>query len=103
MPSVPHFAAPFRVENGAVATVEQDSPEEIAQCVEAVLNTMVGSRIEAPGYGIPDETFKTQAPNPSIAVYLAAVEEAEPRAVLLGQAQLEGMIRRIALRVEARP
>lgn len=97
MASVSHFAMPFRVENGAVVTVEQDSIEEITQCVEACCHTLIGSRIDAPGYGVPDETFKTQTPNPSPAFYLAAVEEAEPRAHLLGQATLEGLIRRIVL------
>lgn len=102
MASAPHFAMPFRVENGSVVTVEQDSIEEITQCVEACCHTLIGSRIDAPEYGIPDESFKTQVPNPSAAVYLAAIEEAEPRAHLLGEATVEGLIRRIVLRSEGR-
>jgi phage baseplate assembly protein W len=93
----PHLAAPFRVENGRVATVEQDSPEEIRQCILACLRTKIGSRLEAPDYGVPDQTFKRQSRNPSAAVYLRAVEEAEPRARLLGSAQVEGLIQRVLL------
>lgn len=91
MPSIPHFSFPFRVENGQVATVEQDSRAEIEDCVEAVLRTIFGTRIDAPEFGIPDETFTQQEPSPSAEVYLAAVEEAEPRARLLSRARLKDM------------
>jgi phage baseplate assembly protein W len=101
LPSTSHWAFPFRVEDGVIATVEQDSAEEIQQNIEAVLNTIVGTRIDAPDFGVPDETFSTQSPNPSVAVYLAAVENAEPRASLLGQATVEGIVRRIVLKETA--
>lgn len=91
MPSIPHFSFPFRVESGEVAAVEQDSVEEIEDCVEAVLRTIFGTRIDAPEFGIPDETFEQQGPNPSAEAYLAAIEEAEPRAHQLGRARLEDM------------
>ena len=101
MPAAPHLAAPFRVENGRVATVAQDSAEEIRQCVMACLRTKVGSRMDAPEYGIPDLTFKRQPRVPSAEVYLQAVEEAEPRARLLGRAEVEGLIQRVVLEQEA--
>jgi phage baseplate assembly protein W len=97
MPSIPHIAFPFRVEDGKVTTVEQDSIEEIRQNVLAVLSTELGSRIDAPAYGIPDETFKRQISRPSADLYLQVVEEVEPRAHLLGEAEVEGLIRRIVL------
>jgi len=99
LPELPHFRAPFSLSGGSFAAVEQDSPEEIAQCVEAVCKTFVGSRIDAPDYGIRDETFTTQTPSPSVAAVVAAVEEAEPRAHVLGTGVVEGMVRRIVLRV----
>jgi phage baseplate assembly protein W len=96
--SIPHIAFPLRIENGQVATVEQDSVDEVRQNVLAVLNTIVGSRIDAPEYGVPDETFTRQSRNRSADAYLRAVEDAEPRARLLGEAEIEGMIRRIVLK-----
>jgi phage baseplate assembly protein W len=99
--SIPHFAWPFQVVDGAVQTVEQDSAEEIAQCVEAVLNTPVGSRIDAPDYGVPDETFSQLSVDESAAVYLDAIDAAEPRARVLGEARVEEMAKRVAIRVEA--
>lgn len=89
MTEVPHFALPFRVENGAIAVSEQGSVEEIESCVESVLRTIVGSRpLDAPDFGIPDETFVQQTPNPSADLYIAAIEEQEPRARVLGRARL---------------
>lgn len=96
----PHLAAPFRVEGGRVALVEQDSKEEIRQCVLACLRTRLGSRLEASDYGIPDLTFKRQPRTPDASVYLRAVEEAEPRAALLGRADVEGLIQRVVLEQE---
>jgi phage baseplate assembly protein W len=81
-----------------VQTVAQDSSEEIEQCVEAVLNTPLGSRIDAPGYGVPDETFSTLSADKSVSGYLAAVEAAEPRAHVLGEATVGEMAKRVVIR-----
>lgn len=99
MAKVPHFKHPLTVEGGVVATVEQDSLEDIAQCVEAVARTIVGSRIDAPGFGVPDETFLQQGASPSVAPYIRAVEAAEPRAHLLGEARLEDLVKKVILKV----
>lgn len=102
MASARHPAWPFRVVDGVVVTVEQDSIEEIEQCVEAVVNTIVGSRIDAPEYGIPDESFKTQTASSSVSSYLAAIEAAEPRAHVIGEERLEEMVKHVTLRVGGR-
>jgi phage baseplate assembly protein W len=88
------------VEGGRVAVVEQDTKEEILQCVLACLRTRLGSRLEAPEYGVPDQTFKRQPRNPDVSVYLRAVEAVEPRASLLGRAEVEGLIQRVVLEQE---
>jgi phage baseplate assembly protein W len=97
VPALPHLSVPIRFNGTSFAMVEQDSPEEIAQCVLACVSTIVGSRIDAPGYGVPDETFQQLSPTPSVEAYLAAVQEAEPRAHLLGEASVEEMIKRVVL------
>lgn len=100
MAEVPHFAHPFSVSGGVIAEVEQDSVEEIEDCVEACLRTPVGTRIDEPEYGIPDEIFTQLSPNPSVEVYLNAVEEAEPRAHLIGEGAVEDMTKRITISSE---
>lgn len=99
MPALPHLSVPIRFTGKTFATVEQDSPEEIEQCVLACVSTVVGTRIDAPGYGVPDETFQQLSPTPSVEPYLAAVQEAEPRAHLLGEATVEEMIKRVVLQM----
>ena len=57
MPLTPHFAIPFEVSGGAPVEVEQDTAPEISQCVEVVLQTIEGTWIDEPEFGIPDETW----------------------------------------------
>jgi phage baseplate assembly protein W len=56
--SVPHLAIPFGLdEDGAAQVVEQDTVEEVAQCVQVLLATVEGQRQFVPTYGIPDPAF----------------------------------------------
>lgn len=74
--AVPHFALPFRLDaTGRFATVDQDSPEELAQCVAVCLTTPEGSRVEVPDYGSPRTDFNVPPPE----TIAAAVREWEPR------------------------
>lgn len=100
--TLPHLSHPFRIMGNAAVTVEQDSHDEIADCVLAALNTPEGSRIEAPEYGIPDELFTQLSADPSAEPYLVAVEEAEPRAHLLGESEIEGMTKRVLIEGDPR-
>jgi phage baseplate assembly protein W len=80
---VPHFAHPFRVDaSGSVAVLDQDTDEEIAQCVQVLLSTTVGERIEVPTYGIPNPVFRNQS-TVDDANMAAAVRKWEPRATAL--------------------
>src|SRR5687767_8720500 len=78
----PHFAFPFRLKASgrSVAVVEQDSEEDITNCVEVLLRTERGSRIEVPDYGIDDPTFHQVSPNDKLTELQAAIVEWEPRA-----------------------
>jgi hypothetical protein len=86
---VPQFDLPFRVEAGAVVEADQDSIEDIDNCVEVIVRTPVGSHLDDLDLGVPDETFRLLGPNPSAKEFLSVIEEQEPRAHLLGEARLE--------------
>ena len=103
MAQVPQFAVPFRIDpaTGAPAEVEQDSVEEIEQCVEAVLRTIVGTRIDDLDFGIPDESFREQTPNTSAEIYVAAVEAMEPRARVLGSVRIEELATKVVTITDA--
>jgi phage baseplate assembly protein W len=58
-PNVPHLAIPFQVINGQWVTVEQDTDDEVAQCVRNICAFERGYRNEDPDFGIDDPTFTT--------------------------------------------
>lgn len=98
--AMPHIRFPLEVVNGRTQVVEQNSIEEVTQCVLACLSTPYGSRQDDPEYGIDAGLFSKQSIRQNIAPILAAVEEAEPRARLLGSVELESLVRRIVIEVE---
>ena len=59
MTDVPHFSLPFRFMSPYAAVSEQDSIDEIADCVYAVLVCPQGFRVELPDFGLLDPTFST--------------------------------------------
>lgn len=63
MTDVPHFSLPFRFASPNVAVNEQDSLDEISDCVVAILLCPLGFRVELPLFGLPDPTFSTPAPD----------------------------------------
>lgn len=77
MIDTPKLRVPISLSGSGFAAVEQDSPGEIFQCVEAVVRTTTGSRIDFPSFGVPDYTFTDLTDTDAI---LEAIEEFEPRA-----------------------
>ncbi len=75
---VPHLRLPLQLApDGTFVTLEQDSVEEVGQCVEVLLNTELGTRIENPAYGCYRGDFET---DPETAQMLDEVRVWEPRA-----------------------
>lgn len=60
MADIPHFNFPFRFSGAHVAVVEQDSMDDVANCVEIIFMTPIGWRPEAPTFGVPDFAFMKQ-------------------------------------------
>jgi phage baseplate assembly protein W len=75
---IPHFSLPFRFAAPQAATNEQDSIEEIADCVLAILACPAGYRVELPEFGLPDPVFST--PGVDTGVMRQVIETWEPRA-----------------------
>jgi len=77
---VPHFDLPFRLSKTGANVVEQDSIDDVANCVTAIVSTHVGWREEVPTFGVPDYALMIQplgAPDID-----NLVSEQEPRATL---------------------
>jgi phage baseplate assembly protein W len=77
---VPHFAFPFQLNGNSFSVVEQDTHQEVQQCVEILLLTPTGSRMVLPDYGTP-ETIYTQVPTNTAAI-IAKLNNWEPRAAV---------------------
>lgn len=102
MSDVPHFALPFRFQGTQAATSEQDSIDEISDCVLAVLVCPRGYRSELPDFGIPDPTFSSPLDED---VIRNAIATWEPRADALIDAApdvLDSLITRVELLVQVR-
>lgn len=57
MTDVPHFSFPFRLAGSRIALTDQGSDDEILDCVEVLLSTEPGERIDLPDYGLEDQAF----------------------------------------------
>jgi phage baseplate assembly protein W len=77
---IPHFDLPFRFNAGKAAVVEQDSLDDVVNCVEAAVRTENGSRKELPTFGVREMTFEPQPVD--TAGMMAHIMEHEPRAEL---------------------
>ena len=90
MVDVPHFKFPFRLASSGtrVMVVEQDTQDEIMDCVEVLIRTEAGERIEAPEYGILDQTFRERGVD--LGYVLSVIEEFEDRASV--QLEEEGIV-----------
>lgn len=103
MSDVPHFALPFRFSNPQAAVSEQDSLDEIADCVYSILVCPVGFRVELPTFGVPDPTFST--PAPPLDELRDAIDTWEERAgVVLDEHpdKLDELIARVGVNVNVR-
>lgn len=84
MADIPHLAFPVRFNAaGSAVVVEQDSAEEIAGCVETIVRTVKGHRLERPEFGIRDLVFEQVKPGAAAQHVERQVLTHEPRAALL--------------------
>lgn len=82
-----HFSYPFRVaDDGSIATMTQDTIEDVAQCVMVITRTPIGSRTELPQFGIPRLEFTSPLP---LLQLLTAIYLWEPRAATLIRERIE--------------
>lgn len=103
MVDIPQFDLPFRFVNGKEVVVEQDSDEDVENCVEAILRTVQGDREDLPDFGILDMTFRPQPLNLDLVV--ADILANEPRAQVLIEQHpdiVSSLIARVQVQVATR-
>lgn len=97
---VPHFSLPLRLVAGQAVVVEQDSAEEVSDCVQAVLRYRRGYRLELPEFGLPDQAFLEGGPRASDVT--DAVRRWAPRANALTTAQLDDLVATVTVEIRQR-
>lgn len=99
--NTPHLALPVRVDpDGTFAVVEQDTGDDVRQCVEVLFRTTPGQRIEIPEYGMADLLFAVRIDEEEI---LGTIDRWEPRAIAsldIAPDLVDEMIRRVRVSVQ---
>ena len=86
MTDIPHFDLPFRfLSTGHAAVAEQDSEEDVINCVTAIARTTRGSREDLPSFGIDDQTF-ARIPLDTAAMLEQILEQEDRAHILIDQA-----------------
>lgn len=102
-PNVPHFQMPFHIgPDGSPSCVEQDTVDDVAQCVLAIIKTPVGTFPDLPAFGTPELLFHAGIDS---SAFRATVERWEPRAKATFDVHpdmLDEMILDVAARVGVR-
>jgi phage baseplate assembly protein W len=99
---VPHFSLPFRFATPQAAVSEQDTVDEVGDCILSILVCPVGFRVELPTFGTPDPTFESPIDLDAIQT---SIETWEPRAAMALTEQpdlLDVMVEHLELRVQVR-
>jgi hypothetical protein len=92
-PTVPRLKVPIQMgSNGSLATVEQDSQEEIAASVYALIATLRGSLLEEPDLGVEETAWEQFPPDDALDEWLVQIEEWVPEAQVTTAAELEDLM-----------
>jgi len=100
-PTIPKLRLPLSFTDGRARLVEQDSQAEVEQCVEVILRTVAGERLERPDFGIPD--FVHRQGGVDVDAVKAAIDRDEPRAVYaaaVDNSNLADLVSRIGVQME---
>jgi len=81
-PDTPHFNYPFKFATRGgdhhAGAVEQDTIEDVINCIIESIIVQTGTRVEAPTFGVPDQVFELQPLN--LDLIIRSIELWEDRA-----------------------
>jgi len=101
---IPHLQMPLSFATGPdgprMQVVEQDSDEELTQCVETILRYPLGFRQELPEFGITDPVMRENGAD--VQEMVRAVTEWEPRVSAIASQELEELLTHITMEVRPR-
>lgn len=90
----PKIKMPFKIVGTGIALIEQDSIDEIGQCVYVVLATPLGSRAVDPEFGLDDQAHVKNGAR--LEDLTDAIEASEPRVTELDfESEWDGVKQRV--------
>lgn len=93
----PKLKVPIEISGSSAAVVEQDSDDEVIQCVTAIMRTRPGTRPDDSQMGVPDFAFRENGAD--IEAIRAVLVKYEPRARTMTDQELVDLIATVSLRV----
>lgn len=99
----PHLAFPVAMvpDGSRLMTREELTVDDIEDCVEVLLSTMLGEREESPTYGIPEQAFRQGGAD--LQLLQATIERWEPRAAsIIAEADFTDLVQRVSVRIGRR-
>lgn len=106
MTDTPQFDLPFRLgDDGAPVEIEQDSVEEIGDCVEVLLRTPLGFYDDQPDFGVELPLFEESGGAVNMDEVQTAIAAWEERADVLIDSRpdlLDLFVSRVTINVRAR-
>jgi len=96
--TTPQLKVPFQMSGSKMATIEQDSDDDVVQCVAATIRTRPGTRPDDPLMGIPDFAFSENGAD--LSVIRATLAKYEPRATVMTEQELVDLIATVTVGVE---
>lgn len=94
---IPKLSVPLTLHGSSFSVIEQDSTEEVVQCVIAILRTTPGTRGDDPTIGIPDFAFREGGAD--LDVIRAVLSQHEPRANEISDQVLEELVATVSIDV----
>lgn len=96
----PHFRLPlqFGSVNGGAFVNEQDTEEDVIDCVKAIISWPTGTRHDLPEFGVPDLVFQLDA-DAMIDQLQAAVEQWEDRADVSAEGTIHDLIADVLFKI----
>lgn len=85
---LPKLRLPFRIVGGKLATNEQDSAEDVAQCVETICRFEKGDLEDLPEFGITARELSLVT-DIAPADTAAEIQKLEPRAAITATGEIE--------------
>ena len=96
--TTPQLKVPFQMSGSKMAVVEQDSDDDVVQCVTAIMRTRTGTRPDDPLMGVPDFAFSENGAD--LGVIRSVLAKYEPRATIMTEQELIDLIATVTLGVE---